>query len=191
MGLLSDGEPLSWEETKKLAGHVHLHGAKQFLALYERLKHRQRDGLKWGDEVEYMIVTLDNDHRTARLALKAHELLFELQKDESAGKKDLACLWRPEYSSYMIEGTPGAPYGVSIDDMNKVEKNMRWRRKAVEVLLQPNEHLMSITNFPRLGCNPFTLPDCRPDPENSFTRSLYWPSEGTYLGHPRFKTLTR
>ena len=85
----------------------------------------------------------------------------------------------------------GVPYGGKIDEFNLVEKNMRIRRKQVEQLLTEDESLMSITVFPRLGCNPFTDPDFRPDPETSFTRSLFWPSEGTFLGHPRFKTLTR
>ena len=40
----------------------------------------------------------------------------------------------------------------------------------------------------RLG---FTYPEAYPDPETSFTRSLFWPSEGTFHGHPRFKTLTK
>ena len=51
MGLLSEGSPLSWEETKKWAEHVRHHGIKQFLALHQRLKDRARDGLRWGDEV--------------------------------------------------------------------------------------------------------------------------------------------
>ena len=29
MGLLTEGEPLSWEETAKLADHVRQHGVKQ------------------------------------------------------------------------------------------------------------------------------------------------------------------
>ena len=29
------------------------------------------------------------------------------------------------------------------------------------------------------------------DPENSFTKSLFWPNEATFQGHPRFKTLTQ
>ena len=37
----------------------------------------------------------------------------------------------------------------------------------------------------------FTYPEAYPDPETSFTRSLFWPSEGTFHGHPRFKTLTQ
>lgn len=51
MGLLSEGSPLSWEETKKLAKHVQEHGITQFIYLYARLRDRQGDVLKWGDEV--------------------------------------------------------------------------------------------------------------------------------------------
>lgn len=51
MGLLTEGSPLSWEETKKLTKHVREHGIQQFIHLYRRLKDRQDDVLKWGDEV--------------------------------------------------------------------------------------------------------------------------------------------
>ena len=51
MGLLSEGKPLSWDETKKLADHVRKHGITQFLNLYDKLRDRKNDGLKWGDEV--------------------------------------------------------------------------------------------------------------------------------------------
>lgn len=52
MGLLSEGSPLSWEETKKLSKHVREHGIEQFINLYRRLKDRHGDVLKWGDEVD-------------------------------------------------------------------------------------------------------------------------------------------
>lgn len=57
MGLLTEGSPLSWEETKKLSKHVREHGIIQFINLYRRLKDRHGDILKWGDEViyEYLI----------------------------------------------------------------------------------------------------------------------------------------
>ena len=51
MGLLSEGSPLSWEETKKYADHVRKHGILQFINIYNRLKDRANDCLKWGDEV--------------------------------------------------------------------------------------------------------------------------------------------
>jgi len=51
MGLLSEGEPLSWEETKKYSRHIRRHGILQFINQYHRLKDRSKDCLMWGDEV--------------------------------------------------------------------------------------------------------------------------------------------
>lgn len=51
MGLLSEGTPLSWEETKKYANYVREHGIKQFINQYRKLKDRSKDSLLWGDEV--------------------------------------------------------------------------------------------------------------------------------------------
>lgn len=51
MGLLSEGSPLSWDETKSLAEHVRQHGIEQFINLYLKLQERTGDVLKWGDEV--------------------------------------------------------------------------------------------------------------------------------------------
>lgn len=44
MGLLTEGSPLSWEDTKKLKDHVRKHGIQQFINLFARLKDRQGDG---------------------------------------------------------------------------------------------------------------------------------------------------
>ena len=51
MGLLSLGTPLTWSETKQYADHVRKHGIRQFLHIYNKLKDRENDCLKWGDEV--------------------------------------------------------------------------------------------------------------------------------------------
>lgn len=51
MGLLSQGKPLSWAETKVHAEHVRRHGIRQFISIYNKLKDRQDHCLKWGDEV--------------------------------------------------------------------------------------------------------------------------------------------
>ena len=107
MGLLSEGHPLSWEETKALADHVRKHGVQQFIHLYRKLETRKGDVLKWGDEVEYVLVKMDKETKTCKLLLKAEDLLKQLQVPELRGDKELASLWRPEYASYMVEGTPG------------------------------------------------------------------------------------
>ena len=56
MGLLTEGSPLSWEETKKHADHVRKHGVRQFINLYHKLKDRSHDQLKWGDEVFFFLM---------------------------------------------------------------------------------------------------------------------------------------
>ena len=149
MGLLSEGVPLSWEETKKHAEHVRRHGIKQFVHLYHRLKERRGDVLLWGDEVEYNVIKVDDRGRTARVSLRAKELLARLQEAENRGDKDLRSLWRPEYAAYMVEGTPGVPYGGLIDDFNLVERNMRHRREEVQKMLHEDEIIVSMSIFPR------------------------------------------
>ncbi|KAL0281438.1 UNVERIFIED_CONTAM: hypothetical protein PYX00_002425 [Menopon gallinae] len=191
MGLLSEGNPLSWEETHALADHVREHGITQFINLYQKLKNRQGDYLKWGDEVEYMIVKFDHEKKTAKLSLRAHELLPTLQKSELENPESVKSLWRPEYAAYMIEGTPGKPYGGLLSFFNTVETNMRLRREEASALLHADEYLLSITSFPRLGCPDFTDPSAKPTPREGASRSLFFPDEAIYGVHPRFKTLTR
>lgn len=149
MGLLTEGSPLSWEETKKHVEHVREHGVTQFINLYKRLRDRQGDVLKWGDEVEYIIVKVDDAKETARLSLRARDILAELNEKEMNDPVGVKSLWRPEYGAYMIEGTPGKPYGGLLAHFNIVEANMRNRRLEVQELLKPGEILMSLTNFPR------------------------------------------
>ncbi|XP_024943932.1 glutamate--cysteine ligase catalytic subunit isoform X2 [Cephus cinctus] len=129
MGLLSEGNPLSWEETKKLSDHVRKHGVIQFINLYKILRDRQGDVLKWGDEVEYILVKFDDDKKTAKVSLRAEEIL-----------------------------------GV----------------------LNAKEH-----ENPTLGVLDFTDPPTKPTPNSGATRSLFFPDEAIYQGHPRFKSLTR
>lgn len=149
MGLLTEGSPLSWEETKQLAEHVRTHGINQFINLYKRLRDRQGDVLKWGDEVEYIIVKFDDEKKTAKVSLRAQEILAALNEKENADPKGVKSLWRPEYGAYMVEGTPGQPYGGLLAHFNIVEANMRYRREEVSELLKPGEVILSLTSFPR------------------------------------------
>ena len=83
------------------------------------------------------------------------------------------------------------PYESNISEFNKVQQNMKRRRLQVQELLGQNEHLFSMSIFPRLGCPGFTDPEAKPQPQSSHTKSLFWPIEATFPGHPRFKTLER
>uniref|UniRef100_A0A5F9CED7 Glutamate--cysteine ligase n=1 Tax=Oryctolagus cuniculus TaxID=9986 RepID=A0A5F9CED7_RABIT len=218
MGLLSQGSPLSWEETKRHADHVRRHGILQFLNIYHAVKDRHKDVLKWGDEVEYMLVSFDHEHKKVQLVLSGEEVLETLQEKGERTNPNHPTLWRPEYGSYMIEGTPGQPYGGTMSEFNTVEDNMRKRRKEATSLLGENQAVCTITSFPRrhsldcnmhsfrgwrplplpvsrknlrLGCPGFTLPECKPNPvEGGASKSLFFPDEAINK-HPRFSTLTR
>uniref|UniRef100_A0A914V6Y5 Glutamate--cysteine ligase n=1 Tax=Plectus sambesii TaxID=2011161 RepID=A0A914V6Y5_9BILA len=195
MGLLTKGSPLSWDETVPYIDYIKEHGIKQFIAMYHRLKARQGDQLKWGDEIEYTIVKFDEANKKVRVSLRAEELLSRLQAAEEVNAlvgTENRFLWRPEYASYMVEGTPGVPYGGLLACFNVVENNMRRRREEVSKLLKRDESVMSIS-FPWLGCPDFTFPHADPTPQdpNAVSRSLFYPDEAIFGGHPRFKNLTK
>ncbi|XP_041108065.1 glutamate--cysteine ligase catalytic subunit-like isoform X2 [Polyodon spathula] len=149
MGLLTQGSPLNWEETKNYADHVRKHGIIQFLNIYNKAKDRKNDVLKWGDEVEYMLIAMDHSNQKVRLLLSGSDVLHTLQEKGENTNPNHPTLWRHEYGSYMIEGTPGQPYGGTMSEFNTVEDNMGKRRREASSLLKENQTLCTITAFPR------------------------------------------
>ncbi|KAJ1836125.1 glutamate--cysteine ligase [Coemansia sp. RSA 2711] len=195
MGLLSLGTPLPWDQAKNLAHEVRRHGIEQFLHIWRNTKDRQKDRLLWGDEIEYMLISLDHKNRRARLSQRGHELLSTLQLEESeqlklAGqtgeKPDLEALWRPEFGRYMIEGTPGHPYNSTVFELTTVEANMKRRREIVAGLMKDDEMILSIGSYPQLGSGDFLEPPHKAN--GRFSRSLFLPDE-VINPHPRFRTL--
>ncbi|KAJ1330689.1 hypothetical protein BSLG_009141 [Batrachochytrium salamandrivorans] len=193
MGLLSLGTPLEWSDVKPYANHVRTHGITQFLNIWNRVKSRRKDHLLWGDEIEYVVVELNPKDRTARLALDAATLLDTLTDMENATIDSGAIpdsSWKPEYGRYMLEGTPGIPYGSTVDDLLTVEDNMRKRRALGNSLLKSNQSLFTFTVFPRLGAvGEFLEPSYDPTPGSGPSRSLFIPNNAI-TQHARFPTLT-
>eukprot|EP00736_Rhodelphis_marinus_P011572 Rmarinus@m.24135 len=185
MGLLTEGKPLAWNDSKPWLEHVKHHGWIQFLNTYRRLKDRKKDVLMWGDEVEYSVLVKTDEG--VRLSLRAPEILKDL------GEREKECcyahvLWRPEYANWMIEATPGTPYRCYVADLLVVEASMSLRRKLVESVLRENERCVTLTTFPRLGCENFTDPPTAPG--GKFSNSAYM-SDAVTNPHPRFGTLTQ
>lgn len=195
MGLLFLGTPLTWEEGQKYADHIREHGITQFLNIWRKLKDREGDTLLWGDEIEYMVVSYDDENKNARLSLRQSEILAKLQgvvldlckgAPASAGSVPT---FHPEYGRYMLESTPGSPYNGTVSNLLTVEQNMRYRRKLARAYLLPHEVPMTLTSFPRLGVREvFTDPPTDPAGATS-SHSLFLPEEITNP-HARFPTLT-
>ena len=193
MGLLIVGKPMTWEEMRRYKAYVKKHGILQFINIWRRFKDREQDKFLWGDEIEGVLIALDPAARTARIALRAHEVLQHLDDARSAAaaasleaaqqahaqSQALAqsadstagavngpapelvtgskwnVTFHPEYGNFMVEATPGFPYGGFTSDLRLVELNMRLRRALISAALSDNERFCTLTNFPLLGTTDF------------------------------------
>ncbi|EGT31721.1 hypothetical protein CAEBREN_21207 [Caenorhabditis brenneri] len=192
MGLLTTGAPLSWTETVPHLPSLKAQGIEQFIKLWSLKGSLANFAMKFGDEIEYILVKMDPETKNARVLCEAEKVLEQLKAaamEATPGEQSMA--WNPEFASYMVEGTPGVPYEDSIAALLSVEPNMVARRNAVQQQLGETEICLSIS-FPSLGVGTFTHPPAAADegnPEAAF--SLLWPQEAVFNGHVRFKNLSK
>ncbi|RJE17954.1 glutamate-cysteine ligase [Aspergillus sclerotialis] len=199
MGLLALGTALEWPEAKKKADLVRKWGIEQLLANWRRAKGKERDALLWGDEVEYLVVAVDETAKKARLSLAQAEILKSLARDEAlwkAGSSNDGNIdydgeepphFHPEFGRFMLEATPGRPWGIDFKDLLKVESNMKLRRKVAKSHMAPNEYPITLTTFPRLGTKDDYIQPYFP-PSGPALRSQFVPDE-IANPHIRFPTL--
>jgi len=190
MGFLNIATPMKWDDQKTLLKYVREHGIDQFLATYNNTKAIDGDTLKFGDEIEYMVVKLDHENRTPLLSLRADAILNELNKREEMVKQSLTlqCTWHPEYCSYMVESTPSGAYSGFDEDLRRVESNMRLRRGRILQVLEKDEIVLSLVSFPTLGVpENFTHPPSKP--LGPIANSQYV-SDECINPHPRFHAMT-
>ncbi|KAI8455732.1 glutamate-cysteine ligase catalytic subunit [Phakopsora pachyrhizi] len=191
MGLLTVGSSLDWPEAKQHAHRVRSNGIRQFLNLWRKLSSRQGDQLLWGDEIEYLIVSLDHSSKRAKLSLSQSQVLQSLRDSINLDIPpfiDHQPTFHQEYGRYMIESTPGLPYGPGLESCLKVETNMRYRRHLIQENLTEDELPVTLTSFPRLGAfGTFTKPAF--NPFGPFSQSFYLPDE-VINEHVRFPTLS-
>ncbi|GLA87688.1 Zn finger-containing GTPase-Activating Protein for ARF [Aspergillus tubingensis] len=200
MGLLALGTALDWPEAKKRADQVRKWGIEQLLANWHRAKGKERNALLWGDEVEYLVVAVDDESKKARLSLAQADILKSLAEDEASWKEGTSPLsqnkehegeepphFHPEFGRFMLEATPGKPWGIDFKDLLKVESNMKWRREVAKAHMAPNESPITLTTFPRLGTKDDYIQPYYP-PSGPALRSQFVPDE-IANPHIRFPTL--
>ncbi|CAN3364929.1 glutamate--cysteine ligase [Diutina catenulata] len=190
MGLLSLGTPLDWHDAKQFNDHVRDNAIEQLKNIFAQHGDREHDHYWWGDEVEYMLIDVDDEDKTAKLAIDKDYVLTDLSEGGKsaaiAAAKNVS--FHPEYGRYMLEATPAKPYdGDCVADYVYVEKNMVDRRLVSQNELPPNVVPLTLTTFPRMGCVNFTSPPAKPIGPAS--QSLFLPDE-IINRHARFPTLT-
>src|SRR5438105_8595287 len=86
-------------------------------------------------QVEYMIVKINHEKKRAQLSLRGKDILDVMDKREEHEGPTREVLWRPEFGAYMVEATPGHPYGEDYQrstllcNFQHIQKNMELRRK--------------------------------------------------------------
>lgn len=162
-------------------------------------------------QVEYVVVDIDDEKRTANLSLRQADILHALADDEHLKRQggtvpdlqpvsalssgggdddddDVLPTFHPEYGRYMLEATPGAPYGHTLQELLKVLPNMRRRRVIAKAHMKSTEMPITLTSYPRLGVpGQFTEPYHAPT--GAASRSLFVPDE-IINPHVRFPSLT-
>lgn len=192
MGFLEVGEPpLSFEESKGYADYIREHGTIQFLNLFKRFEHHHNESLKWGEEMEYHIVRLDQENRITKVYIGAEAIIKTLNTAEelTGGILD----WHPEYGAWMIESVPKYPYNDYFADLLTVEPKLVLRRMKLKTILEAIEsrlHVISIPCYPLLGVGDYFYPKEGPEFLNEASSSLYL-DDRVICPHPRFPTLTK
>jgi hypothetical protein len=52
---------------------------------------------------------------------------FVILTDQSRSHDNPAPVFHPEFGRFMLEATPGKPWGIGFKDLLDVEPNMKWR----------------------------------------------------------------
>ncbi|KAK6865011.1 glutamate-cysteine ligase catalytic subunit [Apiospora arundinis] len=202
MGLLAEGTALEWPDAKKNADQVREWGIKQLLEIWNKAKTKERDALLWGDEVEYLVVTYSKDEPKVLLSLRQADILTALAADEELSNQGGGVpaiqetqtqhsnplpVFHPEFGRFMLEATPGKPWGIGFKELLGVEPDMKLRRKIAKEHMKSNEYPITLTTFPRLGV-PGVFTDPYFPPSGSKLRSQFVPDE-IANPHIRFPTL--
>ena len=172
MGLLTAGTPLRWNDALPFIEYVKEHGIKQFIIIYNKVKDRTDKELKWGDEIEYLLLEKDNTNKKVYLSLNAKQVLDVLMKEEEEYNHHIQenpasdivpplASWKPEYGRFMLEGTPFFPYEGCISCYLRCEESMQKRRiiaqtevpKILEHIKSPEvtNSVITLSLFPLLG----------------------------------------
>ncbi|RYC59500.1 hypothetical protein CHU98_g6709 [Xylaria longipes] len=202
MGLLALGTALDWPDAQKRAQQVREWGIKQLLEIWNKAKRKERDAMLWGDEVEYLVVRYSNDAPNVLLSLRQADILTALAADEELAAKgggvpDLQDVkihnsnplpvFHPEFGRFMLEATPGKPWGIGFKELLEVESDMKTRRKIAKDHMNSDEYPITLTTFPRLGV-PGVFTDPYYPPSGPKLRSQFVPDE-IANPHIRFPTL--
>ncbi|KAJ4396047.1 glutamate--cysteine ligase [Gnomoniopsis smithogilvyi] len=204
MGLLALGTALDWPDAQKKADQVREWGIKQLLEIWNKAKGKEADALLWGDEVEYLVVVYSKDNNSpVLLSLRQADILEALASDKSltakggcvpalqdvpgADSSEPLPVFHPEFGRFMLEATPGKPWGIEFRELLNVEPDMKLRRVIAKDHMRSDEYPITLTTYPMIG-RPGVFTDPHYPVSGPKLRSQFVPDE-IANPHIRFPTL--
>lgn len=117
------------------------------------------------------------------------QIMDTLNENEQLLSGEEGCNWVPEYGAWMVEATPSRPYTGYANDLLRVERNMRLRRKRILAILKENEIAPTVSVFPLLGAlgEEGSVP---PVPVGGPITESEYIGDGIINPHPRFGALS-
>ncbi|ODA83736.1 hypothetical protein RJ55_02251 [Drechmeria coniospora] len=104
-----------------------------------------------------------------------------------ARRKSSLPVFHPEFGRFMLEATPGKPWGIGFKELLDVEPDMKLRRRIAKEHMRLTEYPITLTTFPRIGC-PGQFTDPYYPTSGPKLRSQFVPDE-IANPHIRFPTL--
>ena len=114
-------------------------------------------------------MAFEDKRRKVRLSLRQADILQALAEDEALRRQggcvpdlqaiknhgDAIPVFHPEFGRFMLEATPGKPWGIGFKDLLDVEPNMKWR--LVKITIMPvkmvRAHIFKGESWPKITWN--------------------------------------
>ncbi|PMB72343.1 Glutamate--cysteine ligase [Beauveria bassiana] len=113
--------------------------------------------------------------------------LMRFSKANSSLQTSTLPVFHPEFGRFMLEATPGKPWGIGFKELLGVEPDMKLRRKIAKEHMLASEYPITLTTYPRIGA-PGQFTDPYYPPSGDKLRSQFVPDE-IANPHIRFPTL--
>ncbi|KAF8821676.1 glutamate-cysteine ligase, catalytic subunit domain-containing protein, partial [Cardiosporidium cionae] len=188
------GKSLDWKKDLEILDFIKEAGVEQFIALFQRHAGRSDppESIKWGEEIEFLLVQFDDDRREAYVYPQAPAIINRLEQMERCMPETTTAhgtSWHDEYSSFAVEAVPRNPYPLDLNSVLLLQKSMCYRRWKLKTVVPVDVDVSSLSSFPLLGSSVF-LKDTKEKQKHRVANSLFLPDE-IISSHPRFSSLTR
>ncbi|XP_052833099.1 glutamate--cysteine ligase catalytic subunit-like [Octopus bimaculoides] len=188
MAFVTDGTLMKWEEIKPYIPHIKRQARRQFVHQYKKYKDPKNFPFYWGDEIEYSLIRFDHEKRVVQLLLNSMSLLECPEVKGSESRHKTQNFWGRGGVWQSIRSTPVHNWYLIFTLYFLSHCFRHVIRKSIKQLLGPDQSLVTLTVFPRLGCRNFTFPSYDADKHvTEIHQSVFIADAALCFSHPIYR----